>query len=84
MLPDGVFRVGGVIAAPRRRTWVKPEYTQAAYDAGIEGKVELYATIGADGVPRDLRVISSRHPDLDESYGVRKRMAVLPWPKKPG
>jgi len=47
-----------LIAAPKAIYQVAPKYPGYAKFAHIEGKVILHGTIGKDGVPRDLQVIS--------------------------
>jgi TonB family protein len=42
-----------------------PELTKEAREAKIEGTVVLRVVIGADGVPRDARVLKPLSPDLD-------------------
>jgi TonB family protein len=46
---------------------VKPEYSNAAMRAKIEGVVEVEVVIGADGSVADVRVVRELHPDLDAS-----------------
>ncbi|HXB73831.1 MAG TPA: TonB family protein [Candidatus Acidoferrales bacterium] len=43
-----------------------PKYTPKALADRIQGVVTLSATIGLDGVPRDMRVISSLDPGLEQ------------------
>jgi len=45
----------------------EPAYTEAARLAKINGSVTLKMTVGADGVPTDIRVIKSLDPGLDQS-----------------
>lgn len=54
------------VAALRLETYVKPVYPQIAQSARVSGEVVLDATIGADGRPRDLRVLRSI-PLLDQA-----------------
>jgi len=62
----GASRGGGHVSGPRLSTAWPPEYTDEAREAGIEGEVLLAATIGADGLPRNLRVRKSLGYGLDE------------------
>lgn len=43
-----------------------PTYTSEALTAKIEGMIELFGTIGEDGIPRDLRVITPLGFGLDQ------------------
>lgn len=43
---------------------VRPEYSQALRDAGIEGRVVLEGRISTDGSVTDIRVIESAHEEL--------------------
>ena len=45
---------------------VEPEYTEEALDAKIEGEVVLSTTIGADGVPADIKVVRKLGYGLDD------------------
>jgi TonB family protein len=46
---------------------VKPAYPEHLTSAGIGGTVTMETLIGTDGAVRDLRVLSSPHPDLERS-----------------
>lgn len=63
---EGVYRVGDGVSRPHLIVASPPEYTAEARAARIEGDVEIFATIGDDGVPRDLRVEKSLGYGLDE------------------
>ena len=63
---EGVYRIGDGVSRPHLITTSPPEYTAEARSGRIEGTVELLATIGEDGVPRDLRVEKSLGYGLDE------------------
>lgn len=54
------------VATLRPETYVPPVYPQIAQSARVSGEVTLEATIGADGRPRDLRVLRSI-PLLDQA-----------------
>ena len=43
-----------------------PTYTPEALAAKIEGMIELFGTIGEDGIPRDLEVITPLGFGLDQ------------------
>ena len=63
----GVIRVGGESEQAKLVTKVQPIYPAAAKAAGIQGTVELDVTISKDGVPEDIRVVSSPSDELTES-----------------
>src|SRR5277367_3282660 len=77
---EKVYRVGNGTTAPRVLSKIDPEYTPIARDAKISGTVLLSATIGSDGVPRDLKVVRSLDSGLDE----KAITAVLQWKFQPG
>jgi TonB family protein len=76
----GIYRVGGGISAPRPIYDPEPEYSQEARKAKFQGIVTLAAIIGADGRPRDLRVVRSLGMGLDE----KAMEAVRKWRFTPG
>lgn len=62
----GVYRVGGGVSAPRAIYDPDPEYSEQARKSKFQGTVLLSAVIGADGRPRDLRVLRSLGMGLDQ------------------
>jgi TonB family protein len=60
----------------------KPEYTQAAMAAGLEGSVLLEVVVLADGSTGDVTVVKS----LDKEYGLDQQAveALKRWTWKPG
>src|SRR5437899_241477 len=62
-----VYRVGRDVSAPRVMSRVEPRYSEAALAAMVQGTVVLEAVIGADGVPKVVRVVRSLGYGLDES-----------------
>jgi TonB family protein len=60
-------RIGGKVAQSNLVMRIQPIYPVAAKQAGVQGVVELAVTISKDGVPQDLRVVSSPSDDLSES-----------------
>jgi TonB family protein len=58
---------GGRIRPPRKIKDVKPIYPDTMREAGTAGKVLLKATIATDGTVRDVQVVKSVHPDLDNA-----------------
>jgi TonB family protein len=77
---EKVYRVGNGVAPPRVLSKMDPEYTKEAKDAQIEGTVLLSTTIGSDGVPRDVEVVRSLYPGLNE----KAIAAVQQWKFQPG
>jgi TonB family protein len=59
--------MGGNILQPWKLKDVKPIYPETASITGLGGAVRMDALIGTDGTVRDIRVISSPHPDLDRA-----------------
>jgi TonB family protein len=77
---QGTTRDGVVLPVPIHQA--KPQYTPAAMQAGIEGKVLLEAVVLADGSSGDVRVIES----LDREFGLDQQAvdALKLWTWKPG
>ena len=59
--------IGGNVRPPRKIKDVKPVYPAGMRETGTSGKVLLKATIATDGTVRDVQVVKSVHPDLDNS-----------------
>jgi periplasmic protein TonB len=62
----GIFHVGGGVSAPRPIYDPDPEYSEEARRAKYQGNVMLWAVIGPDGRPRDLRIARSLGMGLDQ------------------
>lgn len=73
------IRIGGQVAQSNLITKVQPIYPLAAKKAAVQGTVEIEANISKDGVPTELRVISSPSDDLSES----SLEAVRQWRYRP-
>jgi protein TonB len=71
----GAYRVGGSVLAPRPLTMPDPEYTEQARQAKLQGMCILGLIVGADGKPRDIRVIRKLGMGLDE----KAMLAVSQW-----
>jgi protein TonB len=71
----GAYRVGGSVLAPRPLAMPDPEYTEQAREAKLQGMCVLGLIVGADGKPRDIRVIRKLGMGLDE----RAIVAVSQW-----
>jgi TonB family protein len=76
----GIFRVGGGVSAPRAVFDPDPEYSEEARKAKYQGTVILWAVIGPDGRPKQLRVQRSLGMGLDE----KALEAVRRWRFEPG
>jgi TonB family protein len=61
------IRVGGELEQAKLINKVQPVYPASAKAAGIQGRVTLDVTISPDGVPEDIRVLSSPSDDLTQS-----------------
>jgi TonB family protein len=59
---------------------VKPQYTARAMRAGVMGRVAMRAVIDAEGRVRDVDLMRSVHPELDEE-AIR---ALRQWVFRPG
>jgi TonB family protein len=62
----GVYRVGGEVSAPVLISKTEPEYSEEARKAKYSGTVLLSLVVGADGLPRDIKVIRPLGLGLDE------------------
>ena len=58
---------GGRVRPPRKIKDVKPIYPDSARDAGVGGQVKLRATIAVDGTVRDVQVVKSISPEIDNA-----------------
>jgi TonB family protein len=77
---SGPFKIGGTVSAPSLLHRDAPEYSEEARLANLQGTVVLYVVVGADGKPRDLKVIRSLGLGLDE----KAISAVSGWAFRPG
>jgi Ca-activated chloride channel family protein len=75
----GVYRVGGGVSAPRAIYAPAPEYSEEARKTGHQGTVVLWAIIGPDGRPREVKVARALGMGLDE----RAIEAVRRWRFEP-
>ena len=58
---------GGRVRPPRKIKDVKPIYPANLRESGTAGKVLLKATIAVDGTVREVEVVKSANPDLDNA-----------------
>ena len=77
-----VYTTGNGVSAPVLVTEVKPEYTQEAKDARIQGIVRLECVVGSNGGVGDVKVTQS----LDTVLGLDQQAvnALKAWRFKPG
>ena len=77
-----IYTPGDGVTLPRPTKEVRPEYTQAALTAGIEGTVLLEVVVLADGKVGDVRVTES--PDTENGLDQQALEAVKQWEFRPG
>jgi TonB family protein len=78
---DGALQQGqGGLKNPRPLRTAKPFYPREPHDAHVQGGVMLEMVVEADGSVGDIRVVTSRHPDLDEAAIASARK----WHFEPG
>jgi protein TonB len=77
-----VYRAGNGVTLPTIVKEVKPEYTRAAMNAGIQGTVTLKVVVADDGHVSDVAVTKS----LDDTLGLDQEAtkAAYGWLFKPG
>lgn len=71
----GTVRVGGNIKPPTKTYDVRPIYPAALAAQGAEGHVDLMATIGPDGLTRDISIVSSPNA----AFSTAAANAVSQW-----
>ena len=76
----GVYRVGGGVSPPKALYSPDPEFSEEARKAKYQGTVVLSIVVGADGRPRDVRVLRSLGMGLDENA----MEAIRKWRFEPG
>lgn len=62
-----VYRVGSEVSPPAVLNNVEAHYSDAARKANISGICLISMVVGRDGLPRNVIVIRSLEPDLDEN-----------------
>jgi TonB family protein len=75
----GTYLPGGGVSSPRAIYDPDPEYSDEARKAKYQGTVILWVVIGADGLPKDIRVSRSLGMGLDE----KAMQAVRKWRFEP-
>ncbi|HWZ83012.1 MAG TPA: energy transducer TonB [Terriglobales bacterium] len=76
----GLYRAGGGVSAPRPIYDPEPDYSEEARKAKYQGSVVLQIVVGADGLPKDMRIARSLGMGLDE----KALEAVRQWRFEPG
>ncbi len=66
-LPDQIYRPGSGVTMPRLLKDVKPDYTDEARRAKIQGRVLLECVVLVDGTTSRIRVVHSLDAGLDQS-----------------
>ncbi|HWX53213.1 MAG TPA: energy transducer TonB [Verrucomicrobiae bacterium] len=77
---DGSYRTGNGVIAPRALYSPEPEFSEEARKVKHQGTVVLWAVIGTDGRPHNIRVEQSLGMGLDE----KALEAVRTWRFEPG
>lgn len=81
----GVYKMGELgVSAPVPKFTPDPDYSEEARKAKFQGTVTLYAIIGPDGKPRNLRVVRSLGMGLDEKAMEKVRTWLFEPGKKDG
>ena len=75
-----VYRPGNGVTTPTVVKDVKPQYTEKARAAGIQGVVELTVVVGMDGLVSDVKVAQPLDDELDQ----QAVEAMRQWTFKPG
>ena len=77
-----VYKPGNGVTLPIPIREVRPQYTQAARDAHIQGRVLLDVVVLADGEVGDVNIAQS----LDTTYGLDEQAltAMKQWEFRPG
>jgi TonB family protein len=76
------YRPGNGVTLPKVKKEVRPQYTQEAKDAHIEGTVLIECVVLESGTVSDAKVVRS----LDPTYGLDKQAvkAAAQWEFEPG
>lgn len=81
----GIYKMGELgVSAPVPKFTPDPDYSEEARKAKYQGSVTLYAIIGPDGKPRNLRVVRSLGMGLDEKAMEKVRTWLFDPGKKDG
>jgi TonB family protein len=78
--PAAISPVADIITAPVRIRTVNPDYPDVARAAQLEGDVILQAVVMPDGKVKDVTLLRSVHPLLDDAA----RKAVIQYEYTPG
>lgn len=64
---ERIYTARDGVTAPVVIQQVNPQYTSAAKDSKIQGKVSLKLVVGSDGIARDIAVVQGIDPGLDQN-----------------
>ena len=62
-----VYKIGGDVSAPKLVYKIEPEYTEAARNAKISGRVVLSMIVDVSGTPGQIKVVSGLDSGLDNN-----------------
>jgi periplasmic protein TonB len=79
-LPEGVYRPGHGVTAPKPFYTPQPEYSEKARKQKINGSVMLMMVVTEEGKVRDVKVIKG----LDRGLDKQAIAAVSTWKFEPG
>ena len=65
-VPRATLRPGGITSYPRCVYCPAPRYTEKARHSGLQGTVQLKATVGANGLPTNVEIVKGLGQGLDE------------------
>jgi periplasmic protein TonB len=63
---DGLYQVGGGVAAPQLISYVDPEFSDEARRAKFQGDCTVSLIVDVHGVPQDMKVVQHLGMGLDE------------------
>ncbi len=78
--PQGVYRIGNGVSAPRVISKIEPRYSEEARLAGLEGTVVLSLVVDEAGLPKNIKALKGLGLGLDE----KAIEAVQAWRFAPG
>jgi periplasmic protein TonB len=64
---EPVYRVGGIVKAPRAIYHPDAEYPEKARRDHPKGVIVLWLVVGTDGLPRNIKIKRPLSPELDEA-----------------
>ena len=79
-IADVVYKPGADVKAPKLIHYVEPEFSDSSDEAFVDGIVKISTVVTQEGVPTDLRVLSS----LNSKEDTTAVNAVKQWRFQPG